>query len=197
MNIDTRIYGYIGDGYIVCNECAESIALDSANQHTDDDEGEITEASAANYEDAGLRPLGAYSGLHDRPCGETCECGAIIVEEDDEHGIGEACSACGYEVPRLWAVVTADHRRIVLSRWQTQTEAEDVAWELVYGDGGEDGERLPGPLTVVETSDDLYPGVGGRIPIPGETPLPFADAIEVDHLTVEQLDTALHALRNV
>lgn len=75
MNIDTRIYGYIGDGFIVCCPCAEKYQTST--------------------DDGGLSPLGAYSGILDRACGESCgDCHEWIVEPDHDD---EACSDCGYE----------------------------------------------------------------------------------------------------
>lgn len=152
MMIDTRIYGYVGDGFICCTECAQRI---QDNEDVGPDE---------------LRPL--HSSDDTEPCGETCECGAIIFAESDDHGLDEACRSCGYEVPATWAVVTDDSRRIVLARFQSENLAEDHAWELVYGDGDEDGDKyLDAPLKVIET-DYEEPGVGGRLPIPGEQVLP-------------------------
>jgi hypothetical protein len=198
MNIDTTIYGYVGDGFICCCSCAETIAKEAHEEQlaADDipaEDGDYT-PTHEDYELAGLSALGAYSGLHDRPCGETCDCGTIIVEEDDEHGLGpDGCLDCGYTVPALWAAVTP--RRTVLGRFQTEGEAEDYLWEY---NNRLTSEGLP-PLdgTIVELAYDDPTGPGGRLPIPGEVPLfpqpaafieaQFEAAIEVDHLTVEQL----------
>jgi hypothetical protein len=164
VNIDTRIYGYVGDGFVACNACAEEIALDYARTQRDD---EPDEAELSDYEGAELRPL--HSHDDQTACGERCDCGAEVFEEADEHGLDEACRDCGYEVPALWAVVTDDARRIVLARFKSENLAEDDVWERAN-----DRELHPEPheARVVETEDELYPGVGGRIPLPGEVALP-------------------------
>jgi hypothetical protein len=170
VNIDTRIYGYIGDGFICCNACAETIAKE-AHEHqliADDLPADDYRPTAEDYEAAGLSPLGAYSGLHDRPCGETCDCGAVIVEEDEEHGLGiDGCDECGYIVPAVWAAVSP--RRTLIERFQTENEAEDFLWEY---DERLASDGLP-PLDgkVVELSYDDTTGAGGTLPAPNQAPL--------------------------
>jgi hypothetical protein len=83
VNIDTRIYAYVGDGYILCNGCAAEAV--EAGATVDQSGGTST---------ADLAPLGAYSGLFDRECGEWCECGATIVEP--AHEDGDECGDCGW-----------------------------------------------------------------------------------------------------
>lgn len=166
MNIDPTIYGYVGEGFICCPSCAEKIAQDErraflAEEGSNDDLAfEADEpASHDDYEAADLRPL--HSSDDTSPCGETCECGNVVFEESDDHGIGEACRYCGYLVLSTWAVVTDDHRRIVLARFQTEGEAEDDVWERQH-DGVDEG-----PWRIIETPGE-EPGVGGVIPLPGQ-----------------------------
>lgn len=167
MNIDTRIYGYIGDGYIVCCSCAAKEAKEAVAKDQGLDVDQLPECFDPNheaYELAGLAPLGAYSGIHDRPCGETCEgCHGTIVEEDEDHGYGEACSSCGYLVPEYHHVIIDPHgRRTVVAKFQRESEAEEFILD----------QPLPERYAIVDIYTEEGFSVGVDLPYPGQVALP-------------------------